>query len=746
MRVLMWFSVGFAAACAACVYLLKPDCLLLFAVVCLVCMIVMFLCRAKPCRILGVVLIGCAVGFCWTWGFFQLFLQPSADLDGEKLRTEILITDYSAETEYGFVADGQIIRNEKKYKVYIYLNEAESLKPGDKILGEVTLRYTAYGSDADPSIRQTEGVYLQASVSEYELLRTEDSGAGSFPVRLRHQILQLLDTLFPEDTAGFARALLLGDTGKLSYQMDTAFSVSGIRHVIAVSGLHVSILFSLIYVLCWRHRRPATIISIPVMFLFAAVAGFTPSIVRACVMQLLIICADVFLQEYDAPTALSFSALCLLAVNPLIIASVGFQLSVGCMVGILAFSPSIYRYLSGRKWIVEVTGKSIRSKIAKGILASVSISIGVWIVTTPLCALYFGMVSLVSLATNLLTLWMISYIFCMIIVACILGAIWLPAGVAAAWLTAWPIRLIQLLALAISRIPFAAVYTESVYIVLWLLVCYVLIGVFVLLKFRRPLVLLGCMSLCLLLSITASCLEERQDAVKVTVLDVGQGQCVLLKNRDKYYMVDCGSGSAVAAANTASAYLLSKGIYHLDGLILTHYDHDHASGVPLLLSRIPALRLYLPDMEPDSTIRRELENTYSQQIQWVDGTWQIPWAEITMIRTEQANTDNESGICVLFQPENYDILITGDRSTAGEQALMQVYSLPRLDLLIAGHHGSDGATGMALLEQTMPAVVVISVGEDNSFGHPGEELLQRLEMFGCQILRTDRDGTIECKG
>lgn len=739
MRILMWFSIGFAAACAGAVYLLAPSFLWIAACICLAFAAVLFFLKPRVFKIAAVAMLGCTVAFFWTWGYFQLFLHPIIALDGQKLQSEITVSDYSYETNYGIGVDGKLSYNGKQYRVRAYLNETEQLAPGDRLEGEFSVRYTAYGLEEESTYLQGEGIFLTASAKEYTIEKAKAENMGSFPVRLRQQILQLLDQVFPEDTAGFAKALLLGDTTGLSYQLDSAFSVSGIRHVVAVSGLHVSILFSVIYALCWRQRHLTAVIGIPLLILFAAVAGFTPSIVRACVMQVLMILSMLLGKEYDPPTSLGFSVLVLLVANPLTITSVGFQLSVACMVGILAFSPLINRYLLDRKGIADAKGKGLRQKLIRTTLTSISISISVWVVTAPLCAIYFGMVSVVGPITNLITVWMVTFVFCMIMIACVLGAIWLPLGAVAGWLTAWPIRLIQQIAIAISDMPFAAVYTSSVYIVMWLVFCYVMIGIFVLMKYRRPILLISCMVIGLALSVTASCVEERLESVSVTVLDVGQGQCIILKSGGRHYMVDCGGDDA---ADKAIEYLHSRGVFHLDALILTHYDDDHASGVQDLLTRVPALRLYLPQIDPDNRTRAELENSCSERICWVSDGLRVPWADMTLVCGAEENKDNESGICVLFQPENYDILITGDRSTSGERALMERITLPQLDILVAGHHGSASATGTDLLEATSPGVVVISVGADNPYGHPADELLQRLDLFGCQVLRTDQQGTI----
>ena len=103
-------------------------------------------------------------------------------------------------------------------------------------------------------------------------------------------------------------------------------------------------------------------------------------------------------------------------------------------------------------------------------------------------------------------------------------------------------------------------------------------------------------------------------------------------------------------------------------------------------------------------------------------------------------------MCILFQPGNCDILITGDRNIAAERALLKSYNIPELDVLIVGHHGSKSSTGFELLSKAKPKVAIISVGQDNPYGNPSEEVLERLELFGCEIWRTDLHGTIVYKG
>ncbi len=747
MRKLMWFSIGFTIACAMGVYLLSGLWLLALAILCGgVATIFSFLKKQKTAAVL---LLGLAVGLCWLWGYDLAYLGIPRSYDGKTVSATVEISDYSYDTVYGVAADGTIVLEDRTYKIRVYLNSFDRLVPGDVVEGEVKLRYTLDGGEKGATYHQGKGIFLLGYVKEDAAVKNaDDVSVRFFPAELRKNTLDLLDSLFPEDTMAFARALLLGDSSKLTYEVDTDFKVSGIRHVIAVSGLHVSILFSLVYMMSGRKRVMTAVLGIPVLVLFAAVAGFTPSIVRACIMQGLMILALLLNKEYDPATALAFAVLIMLAANPITITSVSFQLSVGCIVGIFLFSGKIHSYLLNEKRLGTGKGRTIKARLARWLGGSVSVSLSAMMVTMPLSAYYFGMVSIVGILTNLLALWVISFVFYGIMAACILGSIWLPLGKAIAWIVSWLIRYVLAVADVLSAFTFSAVYTNSIYIVIWLVFCYVLLAAFLLSRRKHPVILAGCMLFGLCFSMIASWLEPRLDNYRVTVLDVGQGQSILVQHQGKYYLVDCGGDTGHSAADAAAQALLSQGVDRLDGVIITHYDADHAGGVMPLLTRIDADNLYLPDIEDDNQIRDALKASYADRISWITENTVLTedTVQISLYPAEVRDADNESSMCILFQMENCDILITGDRSSTGERALMERTDLPELELLVAGHHGSNTSTCFQLLAETKPEAAVISVGADNSYGHPAQDVLNRLKLFGCRVYRTDTDGTILFRG
>lgn len=735
MRKLMWFAIGFGCACTLGAYLFGTW-LLWLCVGAAVCGIAFLVgCHWKRwLRLPAAILLGLAVGVLWFVSYDKLVLTDPGQFRGHTMKAAMTALDQSFDTDYGSAADMELVVSGKAYKVRVYFDDPVVLWPADVVSGEFQLK------NASDYLRG-KGIYLTATQrSELKINSALSMPVRHYPAVWRIRLLERIDQLFPQDAAGFAKALLLGDRADIDYETNSAFRLSGISHIIAVSGLHVSILLALIFFLSGRNRFLSGLIGIPCLLLFAAVAGFTPSITRACIMQCLMLIALMCSRDYDSPTALAFAGLCILVSNPLAILSVSFQLSFGCMIGIFLFSDRIYRYLMERLG----GGKKIIIGIKRWFATSVSITLGANIVTTPLVAYYFGAVSLVGMITNLVTLWVVSVIFYGVLFALAFSLITLPAGTALAVVVSFLIRFVTGIAKLLSGIPLAAVYTESAYIVIWLVFCYVLLAAFLMIK-KKPVFLFSCCIIgSLVVALAASYVEPKLDDCRVTVLDVGQGQAVILQSEGKTYLVDCGSGDPEAAADKTADHLMSIGVFKLDGILVTHYDTDHVGGIPYLLTRIQADTVFLPKAGADETVAASVITAAADRVFWVenDMRWSFGDASIQLFAPENLESANESSVCILFQTENCDILITGDRSRKGELALLQRVTLPELELLIAGHHGSASATSDSLLALTSPEYVFISVGANNRYGHPNNEVLERLEKHGCNVFRTDEQGTL----
>ncbi len=739
MRKLMWFTLGFAAACALCAYMLPAAgiaaCMIWAGVLSV---FLGILSRRVPAFArITVLLLGCAAGLGWFHTYDRLYLQTAAELDGQTRPFTVRSSDYGQASGYGSWVEGTVELDGRPYDAIVYLDTNRAVSPGDRFTASFRCRVTTSHGEEGATYHQGKGIFLLLyQAGDTVAFHPGEISRWDLPVRLRRSIGDLLSAAFPADTAPFAKALLLGDTSQLGYETDTDLKISGIRHVAAVSGLHVSILFSLISAVAFRKRFLTALISLPVLLLFAAVAGFTPSVTRACLMSALMLAAPLFRKTYDGATALSFAALVILAINPLSITNAGFQLSVASVAGIYLFSSGIQEWI--RSFFGKVKGRTFKGRLIGWFSGSVSVSLSAMPLTVPLCAWYFGTVSLVGVLTNLLTLWIITFIFYGLISVCLVGWIWQSAAVILGALLSVPIRYVLLVAKIMAHLPLSAVYTRSPYIVVWLVFVYLLLGIFLISKYRQPWQFAACAVLGLSVALLASWWEPLKDDVRLTVLDVGQGQCLLLQSRGQTYMVDCGGDRDSETADTAAETLLSQGISRLDGLILTHLDRDHAGAAEELLSRIDTDLLILP---PESS---RIPGYTDGQVVYGAEDLELTFegTKLYVFSADDQGDSNEKSLCVLFDTEKCDILITGDRNFSGEEALLRSSRVGDVDVLIAGHHGSQYATSPALLNRTQPETVCISVGRDNLYGHPAGELLTRLKQFGCSVYRTDIHGDI----
>lgn len=744
MRKLMWFAIGYAVSAFCFAYLFSDSILLLMAMLSgILCAAFLFL-HKKICKVAALVLLGISVGAVYCWGYGQTVLLGAKQLDGCSDSIQFEAADYSFATDYGNAVDGVYLLDGRKYKIRLYYSDDELIQPGDAVSCKAKFRYTSFGGERNATYHKGEGIFLLAyATDEIVVEQAANIPVKYFSAYLREIITRRIGEIFPEHTAGFAKALLLGDDSDITFADNMAFQKSGIRHIIAVSGLHVSFLFSVVYFVTGKKSLLTLLLGIPILVLFAAVAGFTPSVVRACVMQGLIILSIAVNKEYDQPTALAFAALVILAVNPVVITSVSFQLSVGSMIGIYAFSGKIRDYLYHEKRLGFPKGRNVKTKLKRWFVGSVSISVSALIVTLPLCAIHFGMVSVIGVATNLLTLWVTSFIFCGIMASCVLSALWMPLGTLLGWLVSVPMQYVQAVARFCASLPFGAAYTDSAYTVLWVAMTFILIGIFCVSKKKSAVLLVSSVIVLYGVSLLAAWAEPRLDSFRLTVLDVGQGQCILLQSKESAYLIDCGGDNDRNTATEAIYAMGAQGISRLDGVILSHYDTDHAGGAAYVTSAFDVDKLYLPDIDGDSDVRRELESQ-NIPIDWVTQNTTISCGagEITLYPAKNQSENNERSMCILFRTESCAILITSDRTHQGESQLLQQPGVGKVDILVVGHHGASTSTGLELLYAAEPKVAIISVGESNIYDHPDRETLERLKRAGCLIRRTDQEGTI----
>ena len=694
--------------------------------------------------------LGLSAGLLWLCAYTALFHTGAEALAGSEETVEAVAADWPRETAYGCSVAVRVCPEEGgSVKTQLYLAAGKdgslpALRPGDRLTfsGRFRLADTVAGEESEYYHARGITLIAYADGGATAVIRPERIPPRYWPAWIAKALKDSVRRCFPDSAAPLAAALITGDRSGLPGALYSALRRSGIAHVVAVSGLHVSVLSGLLAVLLGR-RRHSAVAGILLVFFFAAVAGDSPSVLRAAFMQSMLLLAPLLGRENDTPTSLCAILLLLLVHNPYAAASVSLQLSFAAVAGICLFTGRLWE-----RWDGKLPRKGLGGKALRFAAASLATTLGAVVFTTPLSAYYFGSVSLIAPVTNLLTLWAVSGAFLGALAVALLGLLFPAAAALAAWAAALPVWYLQKMAELLSRLPFASVGTDSIYLRLWLLLGYALLLLWLFWRGeqKRMLLPVGAGGLCLCAALLLTAASRTSGRLSVSVLDVGQGQSVVLYSQGRCALVDCGGSGLSDPGDTAADYLQSLGTARLDLLVLTHYHTDHACGVPQLLERLEVERLLLPDVEPEEPLRREIEA--AAQAHGVELVYLTQDAHVTLggasLRVYAPLGDggaNEEGLSVLCTAGAFDALITGDMNAAVERRLIKYGALPDLELLVAGHHGSKYATSEELLLATTPERAVLSVGY-NTYGHPADETLERLAAAGCEIYRTDWMGTV----
>lgn len=742
MRVLAAFAGAFAAGIFLAQYCLIVDWLPFCAAVAFVLACGgAFLKRAAGRRVL-LIGLGLSLAFGYDWLYVRQIQRPMEALAGTDAEATMTLCDYATGTGYGAKVTVRVEGLPGK-AVYYGGEDLLSLRPGCTVRDTVRFQSAACIRDDDVTVFTSKGIFLLAYQRGEAVY-----GAGNadsprwWPARLGRAMRGQIAKLFSGDTAAFLSAILTGDKVGLSEQAAADLSEAGLYHILAVSGMHCLFLLKLMTPIIGRHRKRlmAGVMTLVLVF-YALLTGGSPSVVRACTMLLFFLAAPLFRRGSDGPTALSAALLLILLANPFAAASVSLQLSFGAMAGILWLTPRLERMLIG--------GEK-HGRIYRFIVSGFSATMGALVFTVPISAYYFGFLVLISPLSNLLCLWAASVVFMLGLLAVLTGFVWLPLGALIGLVPGILIRYVLFAAHLLAKLPYHAVYFANPYLKYWLAFAYLLFAAACLLKPKaKRKYAVAALSSLLALAVTVCLGAARYDsALDAVVLDVGQGQSVVLASRGVFALADCGSGNSwYDAGGLAADQLLTMGCRELDYLILTHYDSDHVNGVTGLLARMKVETLLLPSGADDSGMQGTLlgaAEASGVSVRFVAGeeTICLGDAELTLFPPlGESEEDNERGLSLLAAAGEKELLITGDMDSATERKLLETYDLPDIEALVVGHHGSKYSTSNELLNALTPETAIISVGS-NTYGHPADETMRRLAEHGCVIYRTDLQGYI----
>lgn len=745
MRSLLTLSAALSAACLLSLLLPQRSIVALGLVSLLFFLLLRFLpVRSQRPRRLLYLSFGLALGFlCFALHNGILYL-PSQVLADKTIRLEAVVTQYPSQTDYGIrvpVRGGEAGAQHFSMQLYLPTDFAH-LQPGDRIETVAYCSSTETQRGQESFSLRSKGIFLFArSYGEVTHLPAAGLSLRFAPQHFGHWLRQKIDALYAPEVASLLQALLTGRQDALSDSDRADFSRTGLSHVVSVSGMHISFLAGILQLFLRRGGAKSATLQILLVFFFAFMTGAAPGALRAAFLCSSALLAPLFRRRPDAITAL-FAALSLLLLqNPFAIAHLGLQFSFAATLGIYLLGQPLYRNLEPH---LPTRGRRILAVP----LSLLSITLGAIVFTTPLSALYFSQVSLIAPLSNLLTNSLISLGFLGGLLSVFAAALFAPLGLLLASLTSLPLQLFLFLARSLSKLPFAALETNSFYFALFFVFVYI-IGLAALYWHlrgqRRHLISVCCCVSALCLSVLLNNVETLREDLQLRVLDVGQGQSIALSSGTYRALIDCGGTRQ--AGSIASNHFLSLGQKRLDLLLLTHYHDDHANGLRELFAKLDIGTLAIPSTGVDEPWHLELRTLAEAQgtvIWYIDEETEIPFgrASLHVFPPLSRIGDNEAGLSLLCQSGDFSALITGDMGEETEAQLLARYPIPALDLLILGHHGSRYANSEALLLATTPQYAIASVGLGNTYGHPASETLARLAAQETTLYRTDALGGI----
>lgn len=694
------------------------------------------------------ILLPLVVSLAYFAGYDHLVRQPIEDRCGAASDFAATVCDWPQATERGAKITVEL-EGYHRARAVLY-GEAELLaaRPGDTVTGTAQWQSAAHFDSDDVTHFNARGVYallygredVRLSAGDGDALRWLPQRAGK---AFREKVAAIWDD---PRVSGFLTAELTGDKSAMDDGDYLAMQETGLAHLFAVSGLHCAFLVTLLALLISRRQRLLCAVTIPLLLFYMVMVGMSPSVVRACIMQIFLLIAPLFRRGSDPLTSLAAALLVILLCNPFAAASVSLQLSFSATLGMVLLSPRLYKLLTG--WY-KGKCRPLRAALCF-VAANLSATLSAVVFTAPLTAWYFRIFVLVAPLSSLLAVPAAGWSFMAAFVTVLLGFVWLPLASLLGWISWALVRYILWIANGMMSWRYHAVYFTNPYLIYWLLFLYAaFIGCAATPDGKRKYLLASALSV---LTLTAAIWVNRQDyqygVLTALTLDVGQGESVILTSGGETALVDCGSSNSYKdPGGLAADTLHSMGVRELSAVVVTHYHADHTNGLYEVLRRIPVQTIYLPDIEDEYGVRERLVSLAEEkgaQVTYVTKETADTLGDtiLTIYPPVQSGGDlNELGLTALASAGDFDLLITGDMSGSTEKKLVETYALPDIEVLVVSHHGSRYSSNIRFLKAVTPEAAVISVG-DNNYGHPSEETLQRLLAIGADIWRTDQQGTI----
>ncbi|MCH3957472.1 MAG: ComEC/Rec2 family competence protein [Olsenella sp.] len=634
----------------------------------------------------------------------------------------------------------------------VWLSSPARLEHGS--LASCVGRFKANGDDDWGTTSRMQGIAGTVSVVHVTSSREVEGPLGAV-LRARRAVLASFSP-YESDGAAVLAGSVCGDRSPLRARgLDGAFSACGVSHLVAVSGSHLAILAGTLSALLGKTRlRPAArgALALGAAALFVVFCGAPASAVRAGIMSCVSFCGGLAGRRSHALSSACAAALAMALLDPYVSGQLGFLLSVASVVGICLFGGYVGHALDVLTRTARRHGRRrphmARSlgRFRKNSCDALGVSVVAQVFTLPLTCPTFGEVSLIAPLANLvLTPLFVALVSLGLGAAALTPLPALQAPVLAAARGASQVFCAMLSAL--SRLPFACLAVDASGAVLFVVLFAACAAIYVAWPApRRRHLALASLALATCFAATLFCLRFFQPP-RICVLDVGQGDAILVTDGAAAVLVDAGPDGTVSRA------LARQGIIHLDAIVLTHLHDDHVHGVDDLVGHLACEHVLVAQGVADnisdglSKSTQQLTGHEAEEISYGDtivaGSFSL---RVISPVEEVAGDKNEDSVMLALSYEHAGRsltgLLTGDAERDETGACLARSDVGDIDVLKVGHHGSEVSVTDGQAALLDPEVSVASAGENNRYGHPRKECVDALEGVGSVFLCTKDVGTV----
>ena len=704
-------------------------------------------------------------------------LEPMQVLE-ETAKLRVMVqTVFSQET---------VVPVREKVLVTVYRHAPQGLQPGGKIRFPARLHpfrnFKNPGAYDYETAMQAKRFSCSAAVSDGRFIVPRGGGSLPFPYGYLETVRQPLRQFFhrslsPEDEKLF-RALILGERRDIGPALREPFARTGLGHILAVSGLHIGLVswvafFFFKWLLTRSYgltltidvRKGAALLTCVPVVVYASLAGLQVSCQRAMIMALVFFASILLDREKEIWSTLAVAALIILAMEPMALFSIDFQLSFGAVVGILWLSAP---FISGMDARLENQPRLKRFfiRLKHNLMGLAVICLAAQIFLLPLIVHYFHRVSPVALFANITTIPLLGF---WIIPAGLLAALLLPLSPFLATLLlhtgAAGLHTMMAIIRFWSQLPFASFWMFTPNMLETGLFYALIFCIFFLRKWHwtKPVLVLVCAVIFLDTGYWVYSTTFRRQ-LRVTFLDVGQGNAALVEFPDGKRIVIDGGGFPVSrfdvGRNVVAPFLWHEKVMRVDFLVLSHPQADHMNGLVFLARAFhPKEFWFNGDRSPDAVFSELMDVLSSREIKIRYPALLSHASDVSGVKTEilhpalsagalqsagKSESLNDRSLVLRFSYRGRSFLFPGDIEQRGENALLKnMRGSIKSQVLLSPHHGSSTANSVEFLAAVAPRICIISCGKENRFGFPHPSTLQRLRLAKCRILRTDREGAIQ---